>query len=190
MKHFKFTLRDLFWLVLAMAWLLVSVALGQAEEDGAVDRLVEQFQRMPGMPLRSPFREEDEDDLASRRADAAQLAAVMAATDDQSLDNTRAALEKFRRSKKNYDDEKGFMINQYVFEIPREGDPESKHVVPCFVVLKPKGYILNESWPWVKSEDGSIKCELLPVGLIRNGPPYAVLEVFDSYRKHFGRRKR
>lgn len=171
-------------LVLLLGAMCPAMPIAAAEpRSKEVQALLEE---LPMWPMR-PFVEDDGEQ--ERRAAAARFEAIAGRLDDYNLDEIRAGLALYTESPA-YRPELAFVAIQYVFEVPKRVDPLFKHVRPSFSVMGTSLNELPESWPWRKAKNGKMTFEILSIGLVRNGPPYPALEVFDTYRKHFPRRER
>ena len=153
----------------------------------AVLRLLED---LPSWPTVSFVSDRNENADESRQEDAEVIEAIAAKINEYQLDEIRQGLSLYRQSDK-YRPEMAFVIIQFVFDIPEADDRLAKHIIPAFKVLRPRASKpLPASWPWKKARDGTLRFEVRAIGLVRNGPPYPVLRVFDVYRERFGRRRR
>lgn len=176
----------------AMSFLL-ALALGPSSAlccEAHANPVLRLLEDLPSWPMLPFVSNGDENADETRQEDAEAIEAIAAKINEYQLDEIRQGLSLYRQSDK-YCPEMAFVIIQYVFDIPEADDPLAKHIIPAFKVLRPRASKpLPSSWPWKKARDGTLRFEVRAIGLVRNGPPYPVLRVFDVYREHFGRRKR
>lgn len=143
---------------------------------------------LPSWPMARLVGKDDAGHFASLREDAEKITAIAARIDTFDLDDIRAGLVRYEKSTR-YRPEIAFIINQYLFDIPGKDSRLTRHIIPAYTTLGAATSSLSPSWPWRAQGDGKMKFEVLSIGLVRNGPPYSAIRVFDEYRKHLGRRK-
>jgi len=155
-----------------------------AAEDGptTVCKLLES---LPDWPFRPLATTQDID--SSLRQDANLFIECMKKINSLDLDEIRSGLVLYRRSDK-YRPLIAFALLQYVFEVPKRGDPLEEHHVQSYTVLTVDERRANNSWPWGTTQDNQVTFAASALGVIRNGPPYRPIYVFEEYRKHFKRR--
>lgn len=143
---------------------------------------------LPSWPMARLVGKDDADHLISLREDAEKITAIAARIDTFDLDDIRTGLIRYQQSD-HYRPEMAFIINQYLFDIPEKDSPLTRHIIPAYTTLGAAANSLSPSWPWKKQADGTLRFEVLSIGLVRNGPPYPAIHVFDEYRERFGRRE-
>jgi hypothetical protein len=157
-------------------------------------RLLEDMPRWPLFPLPDQPEARIARDAAIRDAMRIQLACQKIAQYD--LDTIRTAISTYdARTPFWKSREKLLFLNKFLFDLPETVRCDSEHF-PHFVTgwsgMPITGArhnrVAHVRWPWKEGPDG--QWYLIPVhGYTYMGSPYRALEMFDYFRKKFGRRK-
>jgi hypothetical protein len=114
------------------------------------------------------------------------------------LTDIRKALIEISKRDRQGDEEKMFILNKYLFNIPKTIKRDSNHFTKFLdgwdrIPITGDRYHpqktdeLSARWPWEEGADG--KWHLIGRDHIRNGMPYNAVEKFDYYKKEFGKRE-
>ena len=168
----------------------VCAAVLGAEEQPKNERtkeIITLTKKMPAWPFR-PGILRDEERLARAKGDALEVEKVAASIAKYELDDIREAMKELALLDDHEIEEKLFILNQYIFDIPEQvklgstADLVSRH-----------GYVglpVSEKtpiWPW-HLEGERLRFGIESHGYMRMGPPYEAVKKFDALRKQFGRR--
>jgi hypothetical protein len=151
-------------------------------EQTAVAEVVRLFQEMPVWIL---VAREDEEQIN-------RIMAILEKIRAYPLDTIRLAMQDFEKhSQTTGDDDKLYLVNKYLFDLPEKFPREEArffrgYVIDIFSLDKPSESV-NLMWPFSWGPDGMPRLTGFPVLLL--GPPYDALGAFDYYREKFGPRR-
>jgi hypothetical protein len=186
--------------------LLIVLALGPiaaaCEASGAdrvdAQRVKEIVTLIESMPLWvfTPLVPDDSTPVAElaaaldRAERASRIEQAMEAVAKYRIDEIRSAVQQVAASRIESKDERLFVLNNFLFDIPEKvtsKSPAWKYVIAGYVPNPATDEDSTHS-PWVARQNGTYRHATKAVGFTRFGRPYPAVEAFDAYQKHFGLR--
>lgn len=129
-------------------------------------------------------------------------ASIQAASDAKAMETTahsiagydteeiREAVRRVAANKSDRNQERLFILNQFLFEIPEKvaNDSAVRSYLAAGYLATPQSVMVSSGWPWIRDENGDLRFCVKAHGIHRMGRPYRALRTFDILHGEFGRR--